>query len=393
MINAVGGSALAEPATTFLPEQEAFGFAPYDHFPAGKTGDPAKAKELLAEAGSKDGLTITLTHSNAQNRQTNPEVATAVQQALAAAGITVKLEGLENNAFNEKRWDVKNTPGFLLALMAPLFAHLTGQDPNTYHDDLVDSARGGVPLGSFGGISAEHWLGVEPGTGRDLFTRLLHGARISLLVALGATFVQVLVGVGVGLAAALGGRFAGGAVSRFTDVMIALPMLVIAIALTAVVPAGFPRPLLLILVIGLLDWGAVARLVRAQTLSLKGLDFVDAARLSGSGTLRIARRELLPSLAAPLITLAAIKVPTAIVAEASLSFLGVGVKPPTPSWGQMLSSAQTWFRADPAYVLLPAGLLFVTVLAFTVLGDAVRTALDPREDSRLRIGTRKERTG
>ncbi|MCX4780873.1 ABC transporter permease [Streptomyces sp. NBC_01264] len=279
----------------------------------------------------------------------------------------------------------------LLALTAPLFAHLTGQDPNAYHDELVDSARGGVPLGSFGGISGEHWLGVEPGTGRDLFTRLLYGARISLLVALGATFVQILVGVGVGLAAALGGRFAGQVVSRFTDVMIALPLLVIAIALTAIVPAGFPRPLLLILVIGLLDWGGVARMVRAQTLSLKELDFVDAARLSGNGTLRIARRELLPSLAAPVITLAAIKVPTAMVVEASLSFLGVGVKPPTPSWGQMLSSAQTWFRADPTYVLLPAGLLFVTVLAFTVLGDAVRTALDPREDSRLRVGTRKER--
>ncbi|MDD9378728.1 ABC transporter permease [Streptomyces sp. ZAF1911] len=279
----------------------------------------------------------------------------------------------------------------LLALAAPLFAHLTGQDPNAYHDELVDSARGGVPLGSFGGISGEHWLGVEPGTGRDLFTRLLYGARISLLVALGATLVQVLVGVGVGLAAALGGRFAGQLVSRVTDVMIALPMLVVAIALTAVVPPGFPRPLLLILVIGLLDWGGLARMVRAQTLSLKELDFVDAARLSGNGTLRIARRELLPSLAAPVITLAAIKVPTAMVVEASLSFLGVGVKPPTPSWGQMLSSAQTWFRADPTYVLLPAGLLFVTVLAFTVLGDAVRTALDPREDSRLRVGTRKER--
>ncbi|MEJ8642592.1 ABC transporter permease [Streptomyces sp. MS1.HAVA.3] len=281
----------------------------------------------------------------------------------------------------------------LLALTAPLLAQLTGQDPNAYHDDLVDSARGGVPIGSFGGISADHWLGVEPGTGRDLFTRLVYGARISLLVALGATAVQIFVGVSAGLAAALGNRFVGQLIGRFTDVMIALPMLVLGIALTAVVPPDFPRPLLLILIIGLLDWGGTARMVRAQTLALRDLDFVDAARLSGNGTLRIARRELLPSLAAPVITLAAVKVPTAMVAEASLSFLGVGVKPPTPSWGQMLSSAQTWFRADPTYVLLPAGLLFVTVLAFTVLGDAVRTALDPREGSRLRVGTRRERKG
>ncbi|WP_327133478.1 ABC transporter permease [Streptomyces sp. NBC_01343] len=278
----------------------------------------------------------------------------------------------------------------LLALAAPLLAGLTGQDPNAYHDDLVDSARGGVPLGSLGGISADHWLGVEPGTGRDLFVRLLYGARISLLVALGATAVQILAGVAAGLAAALGNRFAGQLIGRLTDVMIALPMLVLGIALTAVVPADFPRTLLLILAIGLLSWGGTARMVRAQTLALQGLDFVAAARLSGNGTLRIARRELLPSLAAPVITYAAIQVPANIVAEASLSFLGVGVKPPTPSWGQMLSSAQTWFRADPLYVLLPAGLLFVTVLASTVLGDAVRTALDPREGSRLRIGTGKE---
>ncbi|MFJ9509704.1 ABC transporter permease [Streptomyces sp. NPDC101754] len=280
----------------------------------------------------------------------------------------------------------------LLALTAPLFAHLTGQDPNAYHDELVDSARGGVPIGSFGGISADHWLGVEPGNGRDLFTRLLYGARISLLVALGATVVQVLIGIAAGLAAALGNRFVGRFVGGLTDVMIALPMLVLAIALTAVVPPDFPRPLLLILVLGLLGWGSTARVVRAQTLALRGLDFVEAARLAGNGTLRVARRELLPSLAAPVITYAAIMVPSNIVGEASLSFLGVGVKPPTPSWGQMLSGAQTWFRADPAYVLLPAGLLFVTVLAFTVLGDAVRTALDPREGSRLRVGTRKERT-
>ncbi|MFC9298519.1 ABC transporter permease [Streptomyces sp. NPDC057011] len=321
------------------------------------------------------------------------------QQSVAAPGIPTPGAGAARQVWRRlrRRPSAVIAAGVLallvlLALAAPLLAQLTGQDPNAYHDELVDSARGGVPFGSFGGISADHWLGVEPGSGRDLFTRLAYGARISLLVALGATAVQVLVGVGAGLAAALGNRFVGQVIGRLTDVMIALPMLVLGIALTAVVPPGFPRPLLLILIIGLLDWGGIARMVRAQTLALRDLDFVDAARLSGNGTLRIARRELLPSLAAPVITFAAIKVPTAMVAEASLSFLGVGVKPPTPSWGQMLSSAQTWFRADPAYVLLPAGLLFVTVLAFTVLGDAVRTALDPREGSRLRVGTGKERT-
>ncbi|GAA3046346.1 hypothetical protein GCM10020000_27790 [Streptomyces olivoverticillatus] len=221
----------------------------------------------------------------------------------------------------------------LLALGAPLLAALEGQDPNAYHDTLVDSARGGVPFGGFGGISAEHWLGVEPGTGRDLFVRLLYGARISLTVALGATLVQVVVGVAVGLGAALGNRFTDSLLSHVTDVMVAMPLLVFAIALVAVVPADFPRPVLLVVAIGLLAWGGMARLVRAQTLSLKKLDFVSAARLTGGSSWRIARRELLPSLAAPVITYAAILLPTNIVLEASMSFLGVGVKPPTPSWG------------------------------------------------------------
>ncbi|MCB5170319.1 ABC transporter permease [Streptomyces bambusae] len=331
---------------------------------------------------------------------------TAPTAAAPAAGTTTPAAGTARQVLRRLRHRPSAVlAGAVLALLvllaaaAPLVAHLTGQDPNAFHDDLVDSARGGVPLGPFGGASADHWLGVEPGTGRDLLTRLLYGARISLLVALGATAVQVAVGLAAGLAAGLGNRLADTFISRLTEVMLALPMLILAIALTAVVPAGFPRPLLLILVIGLLGWGGTARVVRAQTLTLRSLDFVAAARLAGNGPLRIARRELLPSLAAPVITYAAILLPANIVVEASLSFLGVGVKPPTPSWGQMLSTAQTWFRADPMYVLLPAGLLFTTVLAFTVLGEAVRTALDPRESSRLRVGrtrggarSRKERT-
>ncbi|WP_240659922.1 ABC transporter permease [Streptomyces sp. WAC 01529] len=279
----------------------------------------------------------------------------------------------------------------LVALAAPLLTVLEGQDPTTYHPDLIDSARGGVPVGPFGGISGEHWLGVEPQTGRDLFARLVYGARVSLGVALAATVVQVAVGVAVGIAAGFGNRWVDQVLSRATDVIVALPLMVLALALMAVVPDGFPRPVLVALVIGLVAWGNMAKIVRARTVTLKELDHVAAARLSGWGPVHIARRELLPALAAPVITYAALLVPTNITVEAALSFLGVGVKPPTPSWGQMLTAADVWYQAAPQYLLLPAGALFVTVLALTVLGDGVRTALDPRAASRLRVGTGRKR--
>ncbi|MEU1019392.1 ABC transporter permease [Streptomyces sp. NPDC005898] len=278
-----------------------------------------------------------------------------------------------------------------VALAAPLLTALEGQDPTTYHPDLVDSARGGVPIGPFGGISGDHWLGVEPQTGRDLFARLVHGARVSLGVALAATVVQVTIGVAVGVAAGFGGHRLDQVLSRATDVVVALPLTVLALALMTVVPSGFPRPVLVALVIGLLAWGSVAKVVRAQTVTLKALDHVAAARLSGWGSVRVARRELLPALAAPVLTYAALLAPANITVEAALSFLGVGVRPPTPSWGQMLTAADVWYQAAPQYLLLPAGALFVTVLALTVLGDGVRTALDPRAASRLRIGTGRKR--
>ncbi|NEA03578.1 ABC transporter permease, partial [Streptomyces sp. SID10116] len=239
--------------------------------------------------------------------------------------------------------------------------------------------------------SGEHWLGVEPQTGRDLFARLVYGARVSLGVALAATVVQVIVGVAVGTAAGFGNRWVDQVLSRATDVIVALPLMVFALALMAVVPSGFPRPVLVALVIGLVAWGGLAKIVRAQTITLKELDHVAAARLSGWGAVRIARRELLPALAAPVITYAALLAPVNITVEAALSFLGVGVKPPTASWGQMLTSADVWYQAAPQYLLYPAGVLFVTVLALTVLGDGVRTALDPRATSRLRIGTGRKR--
>ncbi|MFD9791798.1 ABC transporter permease [Streptomyces sp. NPDC059070] len=279
----------------------------------------------------------------------------------------------------------------LVALAAPLLTALEGQDPNTYHPALVDSVAGGVPKGAFGGISSEHWLGVEPQTGRDLFARLVYGARVSLGVAFIATLVQVFIGVSLGLLAALGGRWADQAVSRITDVMVALPLLVIGLGLIAVVPQSVPRPVLVTLIIALVQWSGISKIVRSSALSLKSLDYVAAARLSGWGGFAVARRELLPALAAPVITYSVLLVPANVSVEAALSFLGVGIKPPTPSWGQMLTDANTWYQSAPTYLLLPAGFLLVTVLSLTVVGEGVRTALDPRAASRLRVGVKSRK--
>ncbi|KUL35277.1 ABC transporter permease [Actinoplanes awajinensis] len=267
----------------------------------------------------------------------------------------------------------------LVALTAPLLAALAGQDYTTYHDTLLDSARGGVPIGGFGGISGEHWLGVEPGTGRDLFARLVYGAQVSVGVAVAATFLEVLLGVTVGVAAGLGGRWLDSGLSRVIDLVLSVPVLVMAISLLAIVPQDWPRPVLLAAVIAVLGWGGTARLSRGETLSLRTRDYVAAAQVAGAPWWRVARREILPGLTAPILTYAALLLPTNMVVEAGLSFLGVGVRPPTPSWGQMLSTATTWFRADPFYVFLPALMLFLTLLAFVLVANGLRRALDPRQ--------------
>ena len=270
----------------------------------------------------------------------------------------------------------------VIALAAPLLAALEGQDPTTFHSGLLDSERGGLPRGALGGIGADHWLGVEPGTGRDVFARVVYGARVSLGVALAATVLELVIGITIGLAAGFGGRWADGVLSRVTDLSLAFPYFLLALALMAIVPQSVPRPLLVGCVIAAVNWGNIARLTRNQAQTLRTREYVDAARLTGARRSRIALREILPGLTSPLLAVGALKVPLNMVNEAALSFLGAGVRPPTPSWGQMLSSATTWFRTDPMYVIVPGGLLFVTLLAFTVLADAVRKAMDPRWSAR-----------
>ncbi|MCX5232399.1 ABC transporter permease [Streptomyces sp. NBC_00233] len=265
----------------------------------------------------------------------------------------------------------------LLAAAAPLIGALGGWGPDEFDKSAVDPYLGGLPIGPLGGVSAEHWLGVEPVTGRDLFARVVHGAQVSLLIAFSATAIVVVAGTAAGIAAGYFGGRIDTALSRLMDLTMSFPSLIFMIAMMSVA-RDVNRIVLMTAVIGLFGWPGIARIVRGQTLSLKHREYVDAARVGGSGPLRILVRDILPGVAGPVIAYTTLIVPGMIATEAALSYLGVGVRPPTPSWGQMIAESVAYYETDPMYFAVPSLCLFLTVLAFTLLGDALRDVLDPR---------------
>ncbi|WKX12824.1 ABC transporter permease [Streptomyces sp. NL15-2K] len=272
----------------------------------------------------------------------------------------------------------------VVALLAPVITNLYGQDPDAFHEDLIDPLFG-TPTGSLGGVSGDHWLGVEPVNGRDIFARILYGARISLLVGFLSAIVAVILGTVLGVLAGFFGGWVDSVISRVMDGLLAFPQLLFIIALVSVMPnemlgltGSSVRVFVMILVIGFFGWPYIGRVVRGQTLSLREREYVEAARSLGAGRLYILFKELLPNLVAPIIVYTTMMIPTNILTEAALSFLGVGVKPPTSSWGQMLSSAIDYYDSDPMYMVVPGVAIFITVLAFNLFGDGVRDALDPK---------------
>ncbi len=265
----------------------------------------------------------------------------------------------------------------VVAAIAPLLTKLNGHPPNIFYSDKLNQDLGGIPNGRFGGVDSNFWLGVEPGSGRDIFSRIVYGARISLVIAVTATLVSVAIGAVMGVTAGYFGGWVDNAISRLMDILLSFPVLVFSIALIAVAQ-GVNRTLLLVGVIGFFGWPYIGRIIRGQTLSLREREFVDAARSLGASDSHILFKQLLPNLAAPILVYATLIIPTNILLEAALSFLGVGVKPPTPSWGEMLSSSVSWYQVDPTYVAVPGLALFITVLAFNLFGDGLRDALDPR---------------
>jgi peptide/nickel transport system permease protein len=259
-----------------------------------------------------------------------------------------------------------------LALTAPLLAHLTGHGPADANLDTGTDPNGqplspGSAAGAFG----------TDNLGRDILVRVAYGAQVSLLVGVIATLLATLVGVVVGLVSGYYGGWIDAVLARIMDVVLSFPYLLFAVALVSVVGASLP---LTVLVIAFFSWAAIGRIVRGQTLSQREKEYVEAAHSLGAGDLRIMFIDILPNLVAPVIILASLLIPIAIVFESSLSYLGLGVLPPTPSWGNMLSDAQASGYQAWWFWLFPGLALLITTLGFNLLGDAVRDALDPRSE-------------
>lgn len=227
--------------------------------------------------------------------------------------------------------------------------------------------------------SAQHWLGTDT-NGRDLLSRVMHGARIALVVAIGATVLQVIVGVSIGAISGYFGGWTDTVLSRFVDTLMAIPILALLTLLSSVLrDKDIPSVWLTVIVIGFTGWARYARVVRGDVLSLKHMEFVVAANASGVSSTRVIFRHMLPNVMSSVIVLASLGIGAIIILEAALSFLGLGVRPPTPSWGVILSDGRQFITTYPHIVVAPGVMIVITVLAFNFLGDGLRDALDPKQ--------------
>lgn len=254
-----------------------------------------------------------------------------------------------------------------VALLGPWVAP---HDPATIHEGLLSPADG-TPVAKAPG----HWLGADL-IGRDLLSRLLHGGRTSLGVALAAAVVAVALGLGVGLAAGWLGGALDALAMRGVDVLLSLPFLLVAITLHRAVDR--PGPIALALLLGALSWTTLARVVRAKTLEVRALPFVEASRLLGSTPWNTLRQHVLPNVLGPVAILATTLVARLVLFESAMSFLGLGVAPPAASWGAMVQEAQDMIGHAPRLVAWPGGLIVLTVFGFNLVGEGLRDALDPR---------------
>ncbi|MFF7441475.1 ABC transporter permease subunit [Streptomyces sp. NPDC008122] len=278
----------------------------------------------------------------------------------------------------------------VLALAAPLITALYGKNPTEHYGQ-----NGAGPLSPEGlpngGISAEHWFGIEPGLGRDVLAQLVYGVRTSLLIAGTSAAVVAVIGVVVGVAVGYLSGFVDRAFTFVCNVLLAFPALLFLITLGPVVQTRFVGPgesepawmqflvlvLVLVLVFSVFGRVPLAMVLRTAVRSLREREFVEAARALGASRRHIVFRELLPNVWAPVLVHLTLAVPAMVTTEAALSFLGVGVNDPVPDWGRMISRGADVFYDDPTHLVFPGASLLLFVLAFNLLGDAVRDALDP----------------
>jgi len=250
----------------------------------------------------------------------------------------------------------------LLALLAPLLAT---------HDPLQTSF-----MSIRKAPSATFWLGSDE-LGRDIYSRMLYGARASLMAGLVSVLIALVVGVPFGLVSGYFGGWIDSVVSRCTEALLAIPFLILAIALAAFLGPSLTNAMI---AIGVSAAPKFIRLARGQVLAVKNEDYVQSSRALGASDTRIIVRHILPNIMPPLIVQATITIATAIIAEASLSFLGLGLQPPNPSWGSMLNTAKNFMTQAPWMSIFPGSAIFLTVLGFNLLGDGLRDALDPRQE-------------
>jgi len=257
----------------------------------------------------------------------------------------------------------------LAALLAPVVAPY---DPSEQFFDGLTLE--GAPLPP----NERFWFGTDT-NGRDQLSRLLYGARTSLLIGLVANGIAVLIGTLLGVVAGYTRGFVGAAIMRFTDLMMAFPPLLLAIALTAILKPGLS---IVIVVIALVNWVQIARVIYTETTSLAEREYIEAARALGASGPRILFRHLIPHLVPTIIVYATLGIATTVLLEAMLSFLGRGVQPPTPAWGMMIFESQSYFLNAPWLVFIPGAAILIVALAFNLAGDGLRDALDPTQRGR-----------
>jgi len=352
-----------------------------ERFTPASLGEPLRA--LLAHQEVLQPVTAPL--------EVDPAATAPPEATLEGLGTQIQGRSLGQIAWMRLRRDkVAMTGGAVVilliagALFAPLIVGLLGHPPNEFNQELIDPDTQ-VPIGRWGGISRDFLFGIEPVNGRDLFSRTLYGAQISLLIATLATVLSVVIGTVAGVIAGYVGGWVDTLISRLMDIFLAFPLLVFALALAGVIPneafglkGDQLRIAVIVFIIGFFNWPYIGRIIRGQTLSLREREFIDAARSLGARQHHILFKELLPNLLAPILVYATLLIPSNILFEAALSYLGVGVQPPRATWGGMLSDATQWYQVDPEFMLPPGLAIFVTVLAFNLFGDGLRDALDPR---------------